>query len=121
MKRITALLICAGFLLGGCASGKFLGFLATADYVDTQTKAVAAQQQAKIDEQATEIQQLKDQVAQFNALKDQAQKAMDQVNQSQQTIADLQDLAKRAEARIVAIPKEVIQQMIEALQSIVNK
>ncbi len=121
MKRVIALLVCAAFLLGGCASGKFLGFLATADYVDAQTKAIAAQQQATIDQQAAEIQQLKDQVAQFGSLKDQAQKAIDQVNQSQQTIADLQDLAKRAEARIIAIPKEVVQQMIDALQTIVNK
>jgi len=121
VKRMIALLVCAGFVLGGCASGKFLGFLATTDYVDAQAKAVAAQQQATIEQQAAEIQQLKDQVAQFDALKDQAQKAIDQMNQSQQTIAGLQDLAKRAEDRIVAIPKEVIQSMIDALQTIVNK
>jgi TolA-binding protein len=128
MKRFIALVVCAGFLLGGCASGKFLGFLATTDYVDAQSKAAVAAQAAKIDEQtakidqqAAVIKQLEGQVTDFATLKSQAQQAIDQVSQTQKTLADLQDLAKRAEDRIVAIPREVIQQMIDALQTILNK
>ena len=121
MKRVIALLVCAAFVLGGCASGKFLGFLATSDYVDAQTKAVAAQQQATIQQQAAEIQQLKDQVSQLDTIKDQAQKAIDQMDQYQQAITDLQNLAKQAQDQIVAIPKEVVQSIIDALQAVVSK
>ena len=92
--------------LSGCASGKFLGFLATTDYVDQKAK-----------EQAAEIASLKAQLADYQSIKAQAQAAIDQMNQSQKTIQDLQALAQRAEARINSIPREVIKQIVDILQS----
>jgi organic hydroperoxide reductase OsmC/OhrA len=106
MKRICVLAVIAITALSGCASGKFLGFLATTDYVDRQTK-----------EQAAEIASLKVQLADFQSIKVQAQAAIDQVNESQKTIQDLQALAKRAEARIGQIPQEVIKRIINILQA----
>ncbi len=102
MKKMLVLAVVAAVALSGCASGKFLGFLATTDYVDRQNK-----------EQAAEIAALKAQLADYQTLKTQAQAAIDQMNQSQKTIEDLQALAKRAEARIGQIPREVIKQIIE--------
>jgi len=110
MKRICVLAVIAAIALSGCASGKFLGFLATTDYVDKQTK-----------EQAAEIASLKSQLADFQSIKAQAQAAIDQVNQSQKTIQDLQALAKRAEARIGSIPQEVIKQIVDILQASLNQ
>jgi hypothetical protein len=106
MKRICVLAVIAITVLSGCASGKFLGFLATTDYVDKQTK-----------EQAAEIASLKVQLADFQSIKVQAQAAIDLVNESQKTIQDLQALAKRAEARIGQIPQEVIKRIINILQA----
>ena len=42
MKKLVIVAIVAGLALSGCASGKFLGFLATTDYVDKKTKDLEA-------------------------------------------------------------------------------
>ena len=105
MKRICVLAVIAIIALSGCATGSFLG-LATFDYVDKKTK-----------EQAVEIASLKAQLADYQSIKVQAQAAIDQVNQSQKTIAELQAVAQRAEARIGAIPQEVIKRIVSILQA----
>ena len=110
MKRLMILAVAAVLALSGCAGGKFLGFLATTDYVDAQAKAVEAKQ-------AAEIEALKAQLADYQSVKDQARAAVDQVNQTQKTIEDLQSAAQRAEARIGSIPKEVIKQIVDILQA----
>ena len=110
MKKMLVLAVIAAVALTGCASGKFLGFLATTDYVDKQKK-----------EQAAEIAALKAQLAEYQTLKTQAQAAIDQMNQSQKTIQDLQALAQRAEARIGQIPREVIRQIVDILQASLAK
>ena len=110
MKKLVVVLVLAALALSGCASGKFLGFLATTDYVDAQAKAVQ-------DKQAAEIEQLKTQLAEYQSVKEQAQAAVDQVNQTQKTVQDLQALAQRAEERIGSIPKEVIKQIVDILQA----
>ena len=113
MKKMLVLAVIAMVALAGCASGKFLGFLATTDYVD----AKARDQAAVLKDQAAQIESLKAQLADYQALKSQAQAAIDQMNQSQKTIQDLQTLAQRAEARIISIPKEVIRQIVDILQA----
>ncbi|MGA2639361.1 MAG: hypothetical protein ABSG21_00495 [Spirochaetia bacterium] len=110
MKRVCVLAAIAVIALSGCAGGKFLGFLATTDYVDARTK-----------DQAAEIASLKTQLADMQSLKAQAQAAIDQVNQSQKTIEDLQATAQRAEARIGSIPKEVIKQIVDILQAFLGQ
>jgi hypothetical protein len=110
MKKIVILVVLVSLALTGCVSGKFLGFLATADYVDAKAKEV-------VDQQAAEIGQLKAQLADYQVIKEQAQAAAAQVSQTQKTIDDLQALAKRAEERIGSIPREVIKQIVDILQS----
>ncbi|HTZ51583.1 MAG TPA: hypothetical protein VMF68_07985 [Spirochaetia bacterium] len=105
MKKLLILAVIAAVALTGCASGKFLGFLATTDYVDQQIKTRDA-----------EIASLKTQLADSQSLMKQAQAAIDQMNQNQKTIQDLQNLASRAEARIGQIPREVIKQIVDILQ-----
>jgi outer membrane murein-binding lipoprotein Lpp len=113
MKKILVLAVIAVIFLAGCASGKFLGFLATTDYVDSKSR----DQAAALKDQAAQIESLKAQLADYQSLKTQAQAAIDQMNQSQKTIQDLQALAQRAEARIGSIPKEVIRQIVDILQA----
>ena len=113
MKRLLILAVIAAVALTGCASGKFLGFLATTDYVD----AKARDQDAKARAQDAQIADLKAQLADYQSLKVQAQAAIDQMNKSQQAIQDLQDAAQRAEARINSIPREVIRQIVNILQA----
>jgi hypothetical protein len=103
MKKLPIVLVVVALALSGCASGRFLGFLATNDYVDQKNKELA-------DKQALEISQLKAQVAEDKALLEQAKTAVDQVK-------DLQALAKRVESKLTSVPKDVIKQIIEALQS----
>jgi hypothetical protein len=103
MKKLIVLMIVAAVALSACASGNFLGFLATNQYVDTKDKEIA-------DKQATEIAQLKAQLAENKALMEQAKAAVDQVK-------DLQTLAKRVEAKLATVPKDVIRQIIESLQA----
>ncbi|MGA2478826.1 MAG: hypothetical protein ABSG63_08775 [Spirochaetia bacterium] len=110
MKKLIVLVIIAAIALSACASGNFLGFLATNQYVDTKTKELA-------DQQALQIAQLKAELAENKALMEQAKAAVDQVSQTQKTVVDLQALAKRAEAKIASIPKDVIKQIIESLQA----
>lgn len=114
MKRIVILLVIAIIGFTGCAGGNFLGFIATNKYVDDKTKALA-------DDQAKQIADLKAQLADYQKVKDQAQAAVDQVNQSQKAIQDLQTLAKRVESRLNQLPKEVIKQLIEVLQASLNE
>jgi len=110
MKRVCVLAVIAAIALSGCASGKFLGFLATTDYVDKKAK-----------DQAAEIASLKAQIADYQTIKVQAQAAIDQVNQSQKAIQELQATAQRAEARISSIPHEVIKQIVDILQASLNQ
>jgi outer membrane murein-binding lipoprotein Lpp len=112
MKKMIVLLLLAALALTGCASGNFLG-LATTGYVDAKEKAMADQEA----ETTAKIEQLKSQLAEVQAMKDQAQAAVDQMNQTQKVVQDLQALAQRAEARIGAIPKEVIKQIVDILQA----
>jgi uncharacterized membrane protein YdfJ with MMPL/SSD domain len=114
MRRFTILLVIAALALTGCAGGNFMGFIATNKYVDDKTKALA-------DEQAKQIADLKAQLADYQKVKEQAQAAMDQVNQNQKTIQDLQALAKRVEGRLDQVPKDVIKQIIDALQAALNE
>ena len=107
MKKYVALVIIVALALSGCASGKFLGFLATTDYVDAKAKALT-------DQQSAEISSLKAQL-------EQAKVAVEQVNQTKKTVDDLQALAKRAEAKIASIPKEVIKQIVDILQAALNQ
>ncbi len=106
MKKLLVIAVIAAFALTGCASGKFLGFLATTDYVDTQTKDLKAREQA----QDAQIADLKAQLADYQALKAQAQAAIDQMNKSEQAIQDL-------EGRINSIPRQVIRQIVDILQA----
>ena len=106
MKKILVLAVIAAVALSGCASGKFLGFLATTDYVDAKTKAQDAQ-----------IADLKAQLADYQSLKAQAQAAIDQMNQSQKAIQDLQSMAQRTQDRLTSLPKEVIRQIVDILQA----
>lgn len=106
MKKTLVLAVLAAVALTGCIDGKFLGFLATADYVDQKNKA-----------QAAEIAALKAQLAENQSLMKDAQAAIDQMKQNTKTIQDLQALAQRAEARIGQIPKEVIRQIVDILQA----
>jgi outer membrane murein-binding lipoprotein Lpp len=110
MKRVCVLAVIAAIALSGCASGKFLGFLATTDYVDKKAK-----------DQAAEIASLKAQIADYQTIKVQAQAAIDQVNQSQKAIQELQTTAQKAEARISSIPHEVIKQIVDILQASLNQ
>jgi hypothetical protein len=103
MKKLAIVLVVVALALTGCTTGKFLGFLATNDYVDQKDKELA-------DKQALEISQLKAQIAEDKALLEQAKAAVDQVK-------DLQALAKRVEAKLTTVPKDVIRQIIDALQS----
>lgn len=114
MKRFIILLVVAALALTGCAGGNFMGFIATNKYVDDKTKALA-------DEQAKQIADLKAQLADYQKVKEQAQAAVDQVNQNQKTIQDLQALARKVEGRLDQVPKDVIKQIINALQAALNE
>jgi outer membrane murein-binding lipoprotein Lpp len=113
MKRFVVIIVLAALALTGCASGSFLG-LATTGYVDEQTKAV-------LDQQSAQIQELKAQIADYESMKKQAQSAIEQMNATEKTIEDLQALAKRAESRISTIPREVIKQIVDILQSALSQ
>ena len=121
MKKLVVLLVLAAFALSGCASGKFLGFLATTGYADAQAKAAqdkaGADAKVLLDQQAAEIEQLKQQLAGYQSVKDQAQAAIDQVAKTTDTVQQLQTIASQAEARISAIPREVIKQIVDILQA----
>ena len=103
MKRIIILLVVASLALSGCASGKFLGFLATSDYVDAQAKATE-------EKQAAQIAKLQAQLAEYQTVKDQAAAAVAKIQ-------EVEAIAKQAEERIGSIPQEVIRQIVEILQA----
>jgi len=116
MRKILILVVVVAALvaLSSCASGNFLGFIATNTYVDSKTKALA-------EDEAKQIADLKAQLADYQKVKEQAQTMMDQVNQNQKTIQDLQTVARRVEGKLDQVPKEVIKQLIDALQAALNQ
>ncbi len=71
VKKTLMLVIVAALALSGCATSGFLGFLATTQYVDLKAKTSQ-------DQQAAEIAALKAQLADYQAVKDQAKAAADQ-------------------------------------------
>ena len=113
MKKLVIVAIVAGLALSGCASGKFLGFLATTDYVDKKTKDLEAATKA----QDAQIADLKAQIADYQSLKAQAQAALDQMNKNEQAIQGLQDAAQKVESRINSLPRDVIRQIVDILQA----
>jgi outer membrane murein-binding lipoprotein Lpp len=120
VKKLLALVVLVALALSGCASGSFLG-LATTKYVDEKEKAAADQLAAQIEQlktdQAAQVDALKAQIADYEAMKQQALAAIEQMNATAKTVADLQALAKRAEDRIASIPAEVIKQIVDILQA----
>ncbi|HEY9593570.1 MAG TPA: hypothetical protein VHE79_03775 [Spirochaetia bacterium] len=124
MKKLAVVAVLAVFALSGCASGSFLG-LATTQYVDEKSQAALDQQAADMEklkaEQEAQIRDLQAKIADYEAMKQQAMAAIDAMNKTKQTIADLQALAKRAEDRISTIPREVIKQIVDILQSSLNE
>ena len=114
MRKFLILFVVAVVALSSCASGNFLGFIATNTYVDSKTKALA-------EDEARQIADLKAELADYQKVKEQAQAAVDEVSQNQKTIQDLQAVAKRVEGRLDQVPKEVIKQLIDALQAALNE
>lgn len=114
MRKFLILVVVAVVALSSCASGNFLGFIATNAYVDSKTKALA-------EDEARQIADLKAQLVDYQKVKEQAQAMEDQVNQNQKTIQDLQDVAKRVEGKLDQVPKEVIRRLINALQAALNE
>ena len=106
MKKLLTLIILVALALSGCASGKILGFLASTDYVDAKAKTLA-------DQQAAEIEKLKGQIAENAAALDAAKTAVDKMNKVEKTVTDLED-------KIGAMPKDVIKQIVDILQSALN-
>ncbi len=106
MKKALVPMVVAVMALSGCASGKFLGFLATTDYVDAKTRELEARTRA----QDAQIADLKTQLADYQSMKAEAQAAIDQMNKNQQAIQGL-------ESRLESIPREVIHQIVTILQN----
>jgi outer membrane murein-binding lipoprotein Lpp len=96
VKKIVVLVVLAALVLAGCASGKFLGFLATTDYVDNQAKTLVQQQ-------AAQIEQLKTQIAANQGIVDQAKAAIERV--------------AKIEDQINSIPEDVIRQIADILRA----
>jgi predicted secreted acid phosphatase len=113
VKKLLALIILVSLALSGCATGKFLGFLATTDYVDAKAKTLA-------DQQAAEIEKLKSQVAENAATLDAAKTAVEKMNKVQKTVADLQETMKDVQDKIGSMPKDVIKQIADLLQASLN-
>ena len=106
MKKLIVLVVLVAIALSACASGNFLGFLATNQYVDTKTKELA-------DQQALQIAEPESGARGKQGAHRAGEGGRGPGNETQKTIADLQALAKRAEARIASIPKDVIKQIID--------
>jgi len=96
VKKLVMLIVLVALVLCGCASGKFLGFLATTDYVDAKAKSLN-------DQQATQIEQLKSQIAANQAIVDQAKAAIEQV--------------AKVEEQITSLPEDVIRKIVDILRS----
>ncbi len=96
MKKLVVLAALAALVLTGCASGKFLGFLATTDYVDAKSKTLA-------DQQAAEIEKLKSEIAANQGIVDQAKAAIERV--------------AKIEDQITSIPDDVIRQIADILRA----
>jgi flagellar capping protein FliD len=106
VKKLLALTILVILALSGCTTGRFLGFLATNDYVDAKAKALT-------DQQAAEIEKLKGQIAENAAALDAAKTAVEKMNKVQKTVSDLED-------KIGSMPKDVIKEIVDILQSALN-
>jgi hypothetical protein len=113
LKKVCALVILAALALSSCTTGKFLGFLATNDYVDAKTKTLA-------DRQAAEIEQLKSQIADNAAAIEAAKTAVDKMNKVQKVVADMEDTLKGLQDKIGTMPKDVIKQIADILQASLN-
>ena len=120
MKRLVALCVIA-ISLCGCTSTGFLGFLATTEYVNSKDAETTAEAARVAEETQAALAEIRSDVDELKALREETQKSIDLVADTQKTIGELQALAAAVEGRIASLPVETLRQIVEILQTYLSQ
>lgn len=117
MKRLIIPIVSIAFVLSGCASTGFLGFLATTDSVDQQIAERDAAVRKELEAQKAEIDRMSKNLEELETLRDDTKEAVEQASQSRQSIEELRALIDDLESKILDLPEQTLRRIIEILQA----
>ena len=117
MKRLIIPIVSIAFVLSGCASTGFLGFLATTDSVDQQFAERDAAMREELEAQKAEIDRMSRDLKELENVKADAAEAVEQASQSRQSIEELRSLIDDLESRLLDLPEQTLRRIIEILQA----
>ena len=116
-KKMLLISICLLLLIlfstSGCATNGFMGFgdpLTTTSYVDNSAAAAS-------EETSAEFARLRSEIEELNALKNEMQSFVAQLERNKEDTAALQSMAIRVSERLEEMPTEMLRQLVEALQT----
>jgi septal ring factor EnvC (AmiA/AmiB activator) len=117
MKRLIIPIVSIAFVLSGCASTGFLGFLATTDSVDQQIAERDAAVRKELEAQKAEIDRMSKNLEELETLRDDTKEAVEQASQSRQSIEELRALIDDLESKLLDLPEQTLRRIIEILQA----
>jgi methyl-accepting chemotaxis protein len=120
MKRPFAPLVLISavfFLLSGCTTTGFLGFLATTDSVDVRMAEQDARMKEEMELQRAQMDKMARDVKEMQDLRDSAAKAVEQTADARRSVEELKSLIAELEAKIGDLPEQTIRRIIALLQS----
>jgi hypothetical protein len=120
MKRLFAPLVLISavfFLLSGCTTTGFLGFLATTDSVDARMAEQDARMKEELEIQRAQMDMMAKDVKEMQDLRDSATKAVEQTADARKSVEELKTLIAELEARIGALPEQTIRRLIAIFQA----
>jgi septal ring factor EnvC (AmiA/AmiB activator) len=117
MKRLIIPIVSIAFVLSGCASTGFLGFLATTDSVDQQMAERDAAMREEFKAQKAEIDRMSRNLEELETLRDDTKEAVEQASQSRQSIEELRALIDDLESKLLDLPEQTLRRIIEILQA----
>jgi len=115
MKQRVAAFLAAVVLLGsvsGCTTTSFAG-LAKAGYVEEVDSASRAT--------ARDLEALQKQVSEIAAIAGRMQALASEMEQTQRTTAELQQLAKQVESRLTSLPRETLEMLVKSIEAYLAK
>jgi septal ring factor EnvC (AmiA/AmiB activator) len=116
MKRLIVLTL-AAFILSGCATTGFLGFLATTKYVEAKVEAAAAETRGELEETRADLEQTRKEVQRVQELAGQIEGMQSEVSQMQKTSEEIKELVRELELRLAALPDQTLRILADLIQA----
>jgi septal ring factor EnvC (AmiA/AmiB activator) len=116
IKRLIVLAL-ASFLLSGCATTGFLGFLATTKYVEGKVQSAATETRSQLAETQADLEQTRKEVQRMQELAGRIEGMQSEVSQMRKTSEELKDLVHELERRLAVLPDQTLRLLADLIQA----